>query len=200
MDGKSPRERLLSAFDELRFGPRGTLNLREGLPSAKDATARAEAWLREHQVRGTKEALIVTGRGNQSVDGVGVVRGAVERLLFSLRRRGVIASHQEHNPGAFAVQLAPIRALVDAPARRRERGAPPPAEGGVIPGVSPMAETLLRELAECSLSALGVKADASNVVDEMHRHLRAIVPGLPGGAQMDDRLCDALRAAIAEYD
>src|SRR5262245_46371615 len=111
----------MSAFDELRFGPQRTLNLREGLPASADAVRRAEAWLYEHQVRGTREVLIVTGRGSQSHDGTAVIRPAVEKLLHSLRRRGVVASHQLHNPGAFAVQLASVRSQIEAPPRRRER-------------------------------------------------------------------------------
>jgi len=91
------------AFDELRFGAQRTLNLRDGLPTAQEAVRRADAWLREQQVRGAEEVLIVTGRGTHSIGGVPVVRPAIEKLLFQLRRRGVIASHQEHNPGALAV-------------------------------------------------------------------------------------------------
>lgn len=186
------------AFDELRFGPDGTLNLRDGLPAAGDAVARAENWLRERQVRGTKEVLIITGRGSQSPDGVGVIRTAIEKLLFSMRRRGVISGHQEHNPGAFAVQLAPLRALVDAPKRRRERESAwrPPA----LPGLSPESNDLLRALAERSLEALGVRPDDARLTDEMHRHLRAIAPGLPSGADMEERLRATLRTAIEEYD
>jgi len=35
------------AFDELRFGPLRTLNLRESLPTAQEARDRTERWNRE---------------------------------------------------------------------------------------------------------------------------------------------------------
>lgn len=187
----------MNVFDELRFGPQRTLNLREHLPTSAEAVRRADAWLREQQVHGSKEVLVITGRGNQSLDGVAVIRGAIEKLLFSLRRRGVIIAHREHNPGAFVVELAPLRSLVEAPARRRDRARPPDAD---IPGLSREATGLLRQLAERSLDMLGVSADESRITDEMHRHLSAIAPGLRGGAQMEERLCAALRAALADYD
>jgi hypothetical protein len=186
------------ALDELRFGPQRTLNLREGLPTAIDAVRRAENWLREQQMHGANEVLVITGRGSQSIAGVAVIRGAVEKLLFSLRRRGVVMSHSDHNPGAFAVKLAPIRSLVDAPARRRETAQP--RASVTIQGLSAETTALLRELAERSLDGLGVLATDDNIEDEMHRHLRAMVPALPGGDDMETHLLSALRAAIAEYD
>lgn len=198
MAGKSRPDPLGAAFDEIRFGQKGTLNLREGLPSAAEAVARAETFLREHQLRGTLEVLIVTGRGSQSVGGVAVIRDAIERLLFSLRRRGVIESHHAHNPGAFAVRLASIRSVVEAPPRRREPVAPQPRVA--LEGLSAETTRLLRELAECSLDALGVSPNESNVVNEMHRQLRSILPGVPGGERMEEQLRAALRAAIEEYD
>lgn len=189
----------MGAADELRFGAQRTLNLREGLPAAADAVRRAEQWLREQQVKGRKEVLIITGRGTHSVGGIAVIRPAVERLLYSLRRRGVVAGHHDHNPGAFVVDLAPIRALAEAPARRREpsRPAPPARE---IAGLTRETLGLLRDLAERSLEALGVSADEAGIAAEMQRHLRIIAPGLTSGARMEQQLRDVLRAAIAEYD
>lgn len=184
--------------DELRFGPQRTLNLREGLPPASEAVQRAERWLREQQVKGRREVLIITGRGAQSLAGIAVIRPAVEKLLFSLRRRGVVASHREHNPGAFAVELAPLRALVEAPARRRETRAVRPAQE--ILGLSRETTGLLRDLAERSLDALGVASDETRIADEMQRHLRIIAPSLTSGPRMEQQLREVLRAAIAEYD
>lgn len=185
------------ALDELRFGPARTLNLRETLPSARDAVHRCENWLREHQIKGSAEVLVVTGRGSHSVGGVAVVKQAVDKLLFSLRRRGVVEAHVEHNPGAFAVTLAPLRALSEAAARRRE----PRREGPAFAfeGLSPGTLTLLRDLAERSLESLGVEAGDDRIRDEMHRHLRVLAPGL-GGANVEHDLQTALRRAIAEYD
>ena len=188
----------MSALDELRFGSQRTLNLRESLPSALEATRRVESWLREHQVKGSKEVLVITGRGNQSVGGIAVLRGAVEKLLFSLRRRGIVAAHHNHNPGAFVVELAPLRALVDAPARRREK--PVASTHTELHGLSRDTVLLLRDLAERSLDALGVAHAEPRIADEMGRHLRAILPGLSAGGDMEERLRAALRSAVAEYD
>ena len=184
--------------DELDFGPQRTLNLRDGLPSAADAVRRAESWLREQQVRGLKEVLIITGRGNQSLGGVAVIRPAVEKLLFSLRRRGVVQSHRDQNPGAFVVELASLRALTDAPRRRREEPSRPHERD--IQGLGAESIRLLRDLAERSLDALGVQINDTRVRDEMHRQLSALAPGLSSGPRLERRLQEALRAAIAEYD
>src|SRR6185503_16667936 len=186
--------RRMRAFDELRFGAQRTLNLREGLPSADDAVRRADTWLREQQVRGVKEVLIVTGRGLHSIGGVAVVRPAVEKLLFRLRRRGVIVSHQEHNPGAFAVQIAPLRSLVEAPARNRDVQSPAP--GVDIVGLEAETIDLLRTVAERSLDDLGVVPDSTAIRDEMHRYLSIISRAVPGGAQREQQLRKALRAAL----
>src|SRR5438046_10457224 len=85
---------LRQAFDEARFGNGRTLNLRDALPTAAEAVARAEAWLRQQQVQFSSrddevEVLIVTGRGNNSPGGVSVVRSAIEGLIQRLKQRGV---------------------------------------------------------------------------------------------------------------
>ena len=188
----------MSALDELRFGSQRTLNLREQHPTAAEATRRTEAWLREHQVRGSEEVLIITGRGNQSLGGIAVLRPAIEKLLFSLRRRGVIVSHRDQNPGAFVVRLASLRSLVEAVPRQRDRvRRPAPAE---LHGLTPETTVLLRELAERSLHALGVAPTEARITDEMHRYLAVIVAILPPGPEMENELQGAIRAAISEFD
>ena len=189
----------MRAFDELRFGPHRTLNLREALPSPTAAIRRAENWLREHQVKGSEEVLIVTGRGLRSIDGVAVIRPAIEKLLFALRRRGVIASHAEHNPGAFVVQLASLRALVDAPARNRDAASEKPGPTS-LHGLGAVTTDLLRQVAELSLDALGIDPDEATIRDEMHRFLGAVLRGLPSDDRDEQQLVRALRAAIAEFD
>lgn len=184
--------------DELRFGARGILNLREGLPSSAEAVQRADRWLREHQVTGTAEVLIITGRGQHSVAGIPVLRPAIEKLLHSLRRHGVVSAHSAYNPGAFVVELAPLRTLSEAPRRGRDRRTAPPA--AEIHGLSGETTSLLRDLAERSLDALGVTGDDRAIEDEMHRHLRILAPGLPSGAGMETQLRAAIRAMIADYD
>jgi hypothetical protein len=48
---------LWQSFDEANFGTDRTLNLRESLPSAIEARARAEAWLRMKQVMQRTKSL-----------------------------------------------------------------------------------------------------------------------------------------------
>ena len=64
------------AFDEARFGPERTLNLRASLPSPYHAATRAESWLRERQVARAGEVLVIR-RGNRSFENVSVVREAI---------------------------------------------------------------------------------------------------------------------------
>lgn len=187
------------ALDELRFGAERTLNLRDALPTAADAVRRCDGWLRSHQVRGTAEVLVITGRGVHSPGGIAVVRPAIEKLLHSLRRQGVVVGHAEHNPGAFVVQLAPLRSLTEAPRRRRD----PPRRAGSFDftGISAATAALLRELAERSLFSLGVTSDEERLASEMHRQIAIIAEGLrEADGDHDQRLQDALRRAIAEYD
>src|SRR2546423_1046281 len=112
--GKSPLAPVWKAFDEAQFGAKNSLNLRDSLPSAADASYRTEAWLRERQVSGAKEVLIITGRGNQSPGGVSVVRNAILILLPTLRRRGGGNDLRGHSPGSLVVTLGAIWALLDA--------------------------------------------------------------------------------------
>src|SRR5258708_23448101 len=104
---------LHQAFDEVRFGPSRTLNLRSALPTAADASHRVRNWLRQQQVAGAKEVLVVTGRGNNSDDGVPVVKDACVHVFHELRRKNVIVSFSEHTPGSFVVALAPMSALLE---------------------------------------------------------------------------------------
>src|SRR5215467_4135827 len=154
------------AFDEARFGDQHTLNLRESLPTVDAATTRADSWLRQQQVDQSGEVLIVTGRGNQSDDGVSPVRAAIERLLYALRRRGVIAKHREHSPGSFVVELAPVSSLWESPKRNRGRGviAPSPPTPPSLESLDEETRTMLRNLAERALEGLGVR-DTSAFVD-----------------------------------
>ena len=186
------------ALDELRFGADRTLNLRDSLPTAADAVRRCEGWLRGQQVRGAREVLVVTGRGSHSPDGVPVVKPAIEKLLHVLRRQGVVEGHVEHNPGAFAVTLAPLRALSDAPARRRDPARPVAAFA--FAGLDAETLALLREVAERALHALGVAPDEHRVTDEMHRQISILAHALAGDAADGEQLRAALRRAIAEYD
>jgi hypothetical protein len=188
----------VKALDELHFGPHRTLNLRESLPTAVEAKSRAERWLREQQVKGSADVLIVTGRGNQSIGGVAVLKEAIVRLLGSLKRQGVVASHREHNPGAVVVTLAPLRALSEAAPRRRDPVRAKPTFD--FAGLSEESAVLLRELAEIALAELGIVADERRLRDEMHRQLGVVAAALPPSADTEAQLKTTLRAMIAEYD
>jgi hypothetical protein len=188
---------LRQAFDEMRFGARRTLNLRESLPSAADAAARADAWLRQQQVNRADEVLIITGRGNRSAEGFSPVRDAVRRLLHVLKRRGVVTGHDEHTPGSFVVHIAPLTALWESPRRNRDRGIVPPAQ--TPPSLSelqPETRLLLRHLAERALEALGLKETEDFLEAEMLRQFGAIAAGIGEGPRREARLRAALRAAL----
>src|SRR5689334_12617868 len=138
---------LKQAFDEARFGPQRTLNLRETLPTAEQAAKRAELWLRQLQMARAGEVLIITGRGRGSEGGVSVVREAINALLHVLRRRGVVREFREHTAGSFVVTLAPISELWEAPRRRRDRGQPEAPAPPSLKGLDEETRLLLRNLA-----------------------------------------------------
>ena len=189
------------AFDEARFGPARTLNLREGMPTGADAARRAELWLRAKQVERAGEVLVVTGRGRGSVGGVPVVREAVHKVLGTLRRKGVVAEWSEHTPGSFVVRVASMRALVDAPRRMRGGGgAPRPADPEVLRGLTPATRDRLRELSVASLHALGVRSPDDGVVhDEMLRQFAALSAGIPQGVHLERLLAEAIGRALDEH-
>jgi hypothetical protein len=206
-DEASPRRRreimLQHALDAVRFGPDRTLNLRASLPSEADAVMRAEAWLRERQASGAGEVLIITGRGHNSPDGVSVVRTGVARLLSSLRRRGVIAKFGEHSAGSFAVHLAPLRALLEAPRRRRESATPRRSAGEMasIAGLTPETRRQLERLAVRSLETLGAGTlDESFIAAEMRRQFGLLAAAIPPVADRDRRLASAIDHALREFE
>ena len=194
------RPSLEHAFDEARFGPTRTLNLRASLPSREEATARAEAWLREKQMSRAGEVLVITGRGSRSEGGVSVVREAVVKLLASLRRRGVVAEVVEHTPGSFAVKLAPLTALRAAPRRRREGASPPRADPESLAGLSSETRELLRRLATRALEDLGVRNPAPFVEKEMLSQFALIAAAVPEGPDRERRLRDAIAAVLEEHE
>jgi hypothetical protein len=191
---------LKQAFDEARFGPQKTLNLRETLPTADQATKRAELWLRQSQVACAGEVLIITGRGRSSDGGVSVVREAVNALLHVLRRRGVVREFREHTAGSFVVTLAPIAELWEAPRRKRDRGVVVQHPAPTLQGLDSETRVLLRSLAERALEGLGVKDTAEFIEGEMARQFSAIVASI--GAERDSAsvLRDAIRAALEQHE
>lgn len=187
------------AFDEIAFGPQRTLNLRAHLPTRGEAIARTEAWLRERQATfGTGgEVLVITGRGNASVDGVSLVRQGVLQLLSTLRSRHVVASYREHTAGSFVVDLAPA-AAVHAPRRATVDAGPPPPSPQTLAGLEPETRKLLRDLARIALQHLGVHSPTRKIVeDEMLRHFGTLAERVPNGPDREARLRAAIEDAIA---
>lgn len=198
---RSP-DKLFHAFDELRFGAGRTLNLRPQQPTATQAATQVEQWLRLMQVQGAKEVLLITGRGNQSIEQYSPVREAIVRLLPSLRRRNVISHYLEHTPGSFVVEPASMAALFDAPRRRRERNKPienaPPIE---LAALEEQTVRQLRDLAQMTLAALGVHSPTPAVVrDEMQHQFGLLTAGIPANGDQEAVLQQAIQRAAEEFE
>ncbi|HEV8217324.1 MAG TPA: Smr/MutS family protein [Gemmatimonadaceae bacterium] len=192
---------LKQAFDEARFGSQRTLNLRESLPTADQATKRAESWLRQSQVARAGEVLIITGRGRGSDGGISVVREAINALLHVLRRRGVVREFREHTAGSFVVTLAPIAELWEAPRRKRDRAtAEPPNQPPTLQGLDEHTRVLLHDLAERALEGLGVKDTAEFIEGEMARQFSAIAASIGAGRDDEAALREAIRAALEQHE
>ena len=175
---------LHAALDEARFGSDRTLNLRASLPTAAEATRRAEAWLRERQMAKAGEVLVITGRGVGS-------------------ETGVIREVQEHTAGSFVVALAPVTALFEAPRRTRRESGPIPVvvEPDALRGLETETLVVLRRLADRALDALGIQArPASMIESEMLRQFAALGGGVPEGADREARLRAAMWVALDEFD
>lgn len=202
--GRAPAGRsgagLLRALDEASFGPARTLNLRSSLPTAAEATARAESWLRERQMSQQGDVLVITGRGKSSDGGVAVIKPAVERLLFSLRRRGVVTEWREHSEGSFVVSLAPVTALFEAPRRNRQPADPAPVPGALA-GLEPATLELLRTVAVHSLAELGLPAPTRRFVeDEMLAIFSKISAAVGSSSGSEESFRVALRHALADFE
>lgn len=199
------RPAVQQAFDEARFGATRILNVRDPLLSGVEAVRRADGWLRAKQVERAEEVLVITGRGAGSVGHVAVVREAVRKLLNRLRRQGVVAEVREHTPGSFAVTLAPLRAMFEAPLRARDGQSRRPydtSSGGVapLPGLEPDTRSLLRRLAIHSLDSLGMPApDESFVAAEMARKF-SLLARAAGGKLNEETLRAALLRALLEHE
>ena len=188
------------AFDELRFGRENTLDLRATLPTGAEAIRRAEAFLRERQMARAREVLVITGRGNQSADGVPVVRPAVAGALAKLRRAGVVESWQEHSPGSFVVTPAPIKALFGVPRRHGDLTAAPVVDDKGFVALAAGTRLALRRLAIRSLQELGAPTIEPFVQNEMQRQFSALGRSIPPGADRDAQLRAAAEASLDELD
>jgi len=197
--GKPQLKALWNALDEAAFGAERILNLRELLPSAAEARSRAEVWLKARQVTKPEEVLIITGRGNQSIGGTGVIRAEILGMMPSLRRRGIIESWREHSPGSIVVKLAPLSALLSAPKRRRD-SAPGEkiSDQAMLKGLSGESLSLLRALAIQNLSQLGIDDTEEFVQREMLRTFSAFATAIPDGADREATMQASIRRAIEE--
>lgn len=191
---------LKNAYDEARFGADRTLNLRAQLPTAAEATRRADAWLRERQASGAREVLVITGRGNSSENGLSVVRESVAKTLRALRRAGVVDDIAEHTPGSFVVTLAPMRRLWESTRRTAPAGDDRATRTPPTLGLDSSTLALLRELAERSLDALGIRDRDVFLEREMATQLSLLVRAVPDGPDREQRLRDVIRRALGEDD
>ena len=198
---KTPLHNLWRAFDEAQFSPSNTLNLRESLPTVDDARFRVERWLRERQVSRAGKVLLITGRGNNSPDGISPVREGVRTLFPLLRRKGVITEWKEHSPGAFVISLAPISTLLDAPRRRRDRStATTMVTPASIQALEPATIVLLRRLAQRSLEVLGAQVTDDFLEAEMLSKFSVLAAGIKPGRDGELRLREAMVDALDELD
>lgn len=202
--GRPTLKGLWQAFDETTFGPDRTLNLRESLPSAAEARARAESWLRMRQVMKPGDVLVITGRGNQSINGVGVVREAIMALLPSLRRRGVVKSWREQSPGSVVITLAPVTTLLGIPRRNREKQPDSGQRSIVTPAslrtLDSDTASLLRRLAIRTIESLGVTDAQPFVEDEMERTFATLSMTLPVSADREGTLRRAILRALEDIE
>ncbi len=200
-----PRGALNRAFDAARFGFARTLDLRTSMPTGEEAVRRAEPWLRERQIAKAGDVLVITGRGNGSPGGVGIVRESVQRLFTALKRKGVISAVTEHTPGSFVVTLASVRALFEAAPRSRERSRGPRSTAPVDPtqlaALDAPTRGALRRLAEFSLDTLGAPRTEAFVRDEMLRQFAVLSAAMsPDEIDRDQRLQFLIAAAQQAYE
>lgn len=197
--GRPKLTALWSALDEATFGPDRTLNLRESLPSAAEARLRTDNWLKAKQVAKAEEVLIITGRGNNSVGGIGVVRQAILQMMPALRKKGVVESWREHSPGSVVVTLAPMSALFSA-ANRRRGGAVHETthEDSSLSGLSAQAISELRQLAMYNLDAIGVDHGEQFLRAEMIRTFSRLMSAIPDAQRSEESLRASIKAAIEE--
>jgi len=196
--GKPKLTALWHALDEAAFGSERTLNLRELLPSAAEARARTETWLRARQVTKPEEVLIITGRGNQSSGGIGIIRKEILGMMPGLRRRGIVESWREHSPGSLIVKLAPTSALFSAPKRRRGTERTESQVEAPLAGLEAGTVSMLKQLALRNLDTLGVNHDTEFVQQEMQRIFSMLTNALPAGARSEESLRKSISNALEE--
>lgn len=203
MNRQRPPNALSRAFDEAHFGDGRTLNLRDRLPTGPEAAARAEMWLRSKQVEGTREVLIITGRGANSVGGLPVIRPQVAKRLAHLKRAGVVESVSEHTAGSYIVRLATVSTMLAA----SQRSAPRPHAGSrahtpsALTGLTPSTQRHVRELAVRTLASLGINdATPAMLADELQRQVELLTRAKPDNAEREEWVRGAALRALSETE
>lgn len=186
------------ALDLARFGATGILDLHPLLPSAARAAGLVMAWVRERQLMGLPEALIITGRGKHSADGVSPVRDAVRGVFPRLLREGVIQHVVSQTEGSFVVQLAPVGQRIDANARRRDPSPPKAPPVRTLEGLSNETVEALEAYAARRLEQLGVTAPTSGQVIQEMGHVFSRLVGTHGTSEA--ALRNALATATRDLD
>jgi hypothetical protein len=190
-----------SSFERALFGPLRTLNIRASMLSGDDSAARVESWLRSKQVELSGDVLVITGRGAGSPSGISVVKEATRRVLNRLKRAGVIQSFGEDTPGSFIVRLAPLRSLLEAPARRKPSARTSARLRTTIHGLRPKTRDRLRYLACRAIDSLGVRNPSdSQVEQEMERQFSMIARSAPAGTDADRWMDSAITRVLREYE
>jgi hypothetical protein len=194
------RPRELASIERARFGPLRTLNVRVSLLSGEESARRVESWLRSKQVELSGDVLIITGRGAGSIGGIPVIKESTQRTLSRLRRAGVIQAFGEDTAGSFVVQLAPLRALLEAPLRRKGSRPSVPKKTVSIQGLKSETRDQLRYLAGRAIDALDVKGPTEDqILREMERHFSIFARTAPMGVDTDRWLTAAISRALTEY-
>lgn len=196
-----------TSWDESRFGPARRLDIRPATDTIQATCRHAERWLRERQAARAGDVLVTVGKGHggsgPASDAVqDAVQDAVEAMLRTLRRAGVVERVRVVQQSTFAVSLAPLRALFNAPARSRGRWTPVAGQVDVEPGVlSVEARTNLRRIAELSLVEVGVEATPNLIETEMRRILSRLSAAVPDDEpERGERFRFLLSAVRHEYE
>jgi hypothetical protein len=114
----------------------------------------------------------------------------------------VISGFEEHTAGSFVVLFAPVRALFEAPDRRREKSPRTPLPiPGALKALDPETQQSLRDLAMLALAVLGIKSPTrEQIEDEMHRQFAALTVALPHDGDREALLQQAVLRAAEEYE
>ena len=108
---------------------------------------------------------------------------------------------EEHTPGSFVVRLGSISSLLEAPRRKRERGArQSTSDPESLKALDSSTLSLLRKLAVRSLESLGVRDPTKFIEAEMLSKFNSLAGGITPGTEGEARLREAIAAALDQLD